>query len=208
VCNVVSSSYFSSSQFTALQLVTCAEALSLIYLLICNSVCLCSQLADTSAMVEPVARVIPSVGQGQITRLSSCEPGGSSQTPTVYPTHPNLQDPQTSQTSLHLGYVSQLWALCEGTVCVFSGEYAAKTWDYSVCSVHWAVRVKDSAVLVVSMLLASMLKNWLIASSSHVLSAKASCFWHIIDMKQAIFRGIPSEVQQTTVSPQFSGARR
>jgi hypothetical protein len=59
-------------------------------------------------MVEPVARAIPSVGQGQITRLSSCEPGGSSQTPTVYPTHPNLQDPQTSQTSLHLGYVSHL----------------------------------------------------------------------------------------------------
>jgi MADS-box transcription factor len=66
------------------------------------------ELADTSAMVEPVARAIPSVGQGQITRLSSCEPGGSSQTPTVYPTHPNLQDPQTSQTSLHLGYVSHL----------------------------------------------------------------------------------------------------
>ncbi|CAM6037063.1 unnamed protein product [Sphagnum compactum] len=65
------------------------------------------ELADTSAMVEPVARAIPSVGQGQITRLSSCEPGGSSQTPTVYPTHPNLQDPQTSQTSLHLGLFSE-----------------------------------------------------------------------------------------------------
>jgi hypothetical protein len=31
--------------------------------------------------------------------------GGRSQTaPTVFPSHPNLQDPQTSQTSLHLGY--------------------------------------------------------------------------------------------------------
>ncbi len=97
-----------------------------------------------------------------------------------------------------------MWRNC---LC-FQWRVCCQTWDYSVCSVHLAVRVKDSAVLVVSMLLASMLKNWLIASSSHALSAKASCFWHIIDMKQAIFRGIPSEVQQTTVSPQFSGARR
>jgi hypothetical protein len=56
-------------------------------------------------MAEAVARALPLVGQGQITTLASREPGGSSQTPTVYPTHPNLQDPQTSQTSLHLGYV-------------------------------------------------------------------------------------------------------
>jgi hypothetical protein len=57
-------------------------------------------------MAEAVARALPLVGQGQITTLASHEPGGSSQTPRVYPTHPNLQDPQTSQTSLHLGYVS------------------------------------------------------------------------------------------------------
>jgi hypothetical protein len=64
------------------------------------------QLADASGMAEAVARALPLVGQGQITTLASREPGGSSQTPTVYPTHPNLQDPQTSQTSLHLGYGS------------------------------------------------------------------------------------------------------
>jgi MADS-box transcription factor len=65
------------------------------------------QLADASEMAEAVARALPLVGQGQITTLASHEPGGSSQTPRVYPTHPNLQDPQTSQTSLHLGLFSE-----------------------------------------------------------------------------------------------------
>ncbi|CAK9878219.1 unnamed protein product [Sphagnum jensenii] len=65
------------------------------------------ELADASGMAEAVARALPLVGQGQITTLASHEPGGSSQTPRVYPTHPNLQDPQTSQTSLHLGLFSE-----------------------------------------------------------------------------------------------------
>jgi len=47
-------------------------------------------------------------GQPNIPARDPPPGGGSTQTappppPTVYPSHPNLRDPQTSQTSLHLG---------------------------------------------------------------------------------------------------------
>ncbi|CAK9217002.1 unnamed protein product [Sphagnum jensenii] len=68
---------------------------------------LLQKLADAKGIAEAIARAGPSVNQGQPNILAR-DPGGRSLTaPTVYPSHPNLRDPQTSQTSLHLGLFSE-----------------------------------------------------------------------------------------------------
>ncbi|KAG0587573.1 hypothetical protein KC19_2G173900 [Ceratodon purpureus] len=58
------------------------------------------KLADAKGIAEAAAR---GTSSGSPSQVPTHETGGSSQALTVYPTHPNLRDPQTSQTSLHLG---------------------------------------------------------------------------------------------------------
>ncbi|CAK9189989.1 unnamed protein product [Sphagnum troendelagicum] len=79
------------------------------------------KLADAKGIAEAVVRggaaaaAGPSssvTGQPNIPARDPPPGGGSTQTappppPTVYPSHPNLRDPQTSQTSLHLGLFSE-----------------------------------------------------------------------------------------------------
>ncbi|CAM6024877.1 unnamed protein product [Sphagnum balticum] len=65
------------------------------------------KLADATEIAEAVALAGPSASPAQH-NMPARDSGGRSQTaPTVFPSHPNLQDPQTSQTSLHLGLFSE-----------------------------------------------------------------------------------------------------
>jgi MADS-box transcription factor len=68
---------------------------------------LLQKLADAKGIAEAIARAGPSVSQGQPNILARDPRGSSLTAPTVYPSHPNLRDPQTSQTSLHLGLFSE-----------------------------------------------------------------------------------------------------
>lgn len=62
------------------------------------------QLAHVKETAEVSGHTGTSESPSQVASASAYETGGiSAQVTMVYPTHPNLRDPQTSQTSLHLG---------------------------------------------------------------------------------------------------------
>ncbi|XP_024373432.1 agamous-like MADS-box protein AGL11 isoform X2 [Physcomitrium patens] len=62
------------------------------------------KLAHVKETAEVSGHTGTSESPSQVASASAYETGGiSAQVTMVYPTHPNLRDPQTSQTSLHLG---------------------------------------------------------------------------------------------------------